>query len=195
MVLVNGNRDPVASQRHSALLAMRSRSGHQDGPGAQGTRDRIRKMSIANPWGAPASTASCSSSVSVSCHRRQAYGDPQSLPDLRSFLRNHGRPVAVDIRCCDRDFGCSHRDDRPRHDRRRIIHFDVTQNPAVWLASNNRGLPMGYGTSVPAARSGSVIWPGFPRSHLYDGYQGGCYCGALAVAERLRRTHHWFGPP
>jgi hypothetical protein len=62
-------------------------------------------------------------------------------------------------------------------------------------AANDRGLSLGHGTPISVAGSGSLIWPGFPRTHLYDGHHRSCYCSALALAERLRRTHRWLGPP
>jgi len=78
-----GNRRPVASQRLPTLLAARSR--HLGRPSMnREVGDLIRQMSQANPlWGAPASTASCSSSASTSARPRSAdtcRGGPRPPP-------------------------------------------------------------------------------------------------------------------
>jgi len=81
-------------------------------------------------------------------------------PTWRSFLRNHmGDTVAVDMfvvatatfRLLYTVIVLGH--DRQDHSLR--CHPEPDPSPA--RTSNNRGLPVGYGTSVPAARSGSVI--------------------------------------
>ena len=58
------------------------------------------------------------------------------LPDLAQLPAKSHEPHRRrrHVRCRDRRFGCSHRD-HPRPRPRRIIHFDVTQNPTQgWLA-------------------------------------------------------------
>ena len=165
----------------------RSRSGHSGRPKtSRETRDLIRKMSIANPlWGAHrihGELLKLGIVVSqATVGRYMPWRPAVPSPTWRSFLRNHmGDSGHRHVRCCDRDVSAAlHRDrPRPRPPKDHSLRCHPEPDPSLARTSNNRGLPVGYGTLVPAARSGSVIWPGFSRSHLYDGYQGGCYCGA-----------------
>ena len=45
------------------------------------------------------------------------------------------------------------------HDRRRIIHFEVSQksDPSLAIAPNNRGLSLGHRAPLSAARPGRII--------------------------------------
>ena len=97
-------------------------------------RDLIRQMSLANPlWGAPASTASCSSSASRSAKPRSGdvcRGGPKPpprpgvafcttiSPTLRrstcSLLQPRRHCDDRHVRCCNRDVSSSLCPDRPR---------------------------------------------------------------------------------
>ena len=115
------------------------------------------------------------------------------LPDLATVLHNHiGDTVAVDMLVvATATFRLLYTVIVLGHERRRIIHFDVTQNPTqVWLARQiTEAFPWDTAPQFLLRDRDRSYGQGFPPSHLYDGYQGGCYCGALTVAERLRRTH------
>ena len=121
----------------------RSRSGHPGRPKtSRETRDLIRKMSIANPlWGAPrihGELLKLGIVVSqATVGRYMPWRPAVPSPTWRSFLRNHmGDTVAIDMFVvATATFRLLYTMIVLGHDRRRIIHFDVTQNPTqVWLA-------------------------------------------------------------
>jgi putative transposase len=121
----------------------RSRSGHPGRPKTpRETRDLIRKMSIANPlWGAPrihGELLKLGIVVSqATVGRYMPWRPAVPSPTWRSFLRNHmGDTVAIDMFVvATATFRLLYAVIVLGHDRRRIIHFDVTQNPTqVWLA-------------------------------------------------------------
>jgi putative transposase len=106
------------------------------------TRDLIRKMSIANPlWGAPrihGELLKLGIVVSQATVGRYMPSRPAvPSPTWRSFLHNHvGDTVAIDMFVfASATFRLLSTVIVLGHDRRRIIHFDVTRNPTqVWLA-------------------------------------------------------------
>src|SRR3979411_2229715 len=106
------------------------------------TRDLIRKMSIANPlWGAPRIHGELLKLGIVATQAtvgRYMPGRPAvPSPTWRSFLRNHmSETAAVDMFVvATATFRLLYTVIILGHDRRRIIHFAVTQNPTqVWLA-------------------------------------------------------------
>jgi putative transposase len=121
----------------------RSRSGHPGRPRTPvETRDLIRQMSIANPlWGAPrihGELLKLGIVVSQATVGRYMPWRPKvPSPTWRSFLHNHMRDtVAVDMFVvATATFRLLYAVIVLGHDRRRIIHFNVTQNPTeVWLA-------------------------------------------------------------
>src|SRR5882672_7874787 len=121
----------------------RSRSGHPGRPKTpMETRDLIRKMSIANPlWGAPrihGELLKLGIVVSQATVGRYMPWRPKvPSPTWRSFLRNHMHNMAaVDMFVvATATFRLLYALIVLGHDRRRIIHFEVTQNPTqVWLA-------------------------------------------------------------
>jgi hypothetical protein len=121
----------------------RSRSGHPGRPKMpRETRDLIRKMSIANPlWGAPrihGELLKLGIVVSqATVGRYMPWRPAVPCPTWRSFLRNHmGDTVAIDVFVvATATFRLLYTVIVLGHDGRRIIHFDVTQNPTqVWLA-------------------------------------------------------------
>ena len=63
------------------------------------------------------------------------------------------------------------------------------------LAPDHRGLSLGHCTALSAAGPGQIVWPGIPPSRSWDGHHGGHHCGAITLAEPLRRTSHRFDPP
>ena len=121
----------------------RSRSGHPGRPKtSRETRDLIRKMSIANPlWAAPrihGELLKLGIVVSqATVGRYMPWRPAVASPTWRSFLRNYmGDTVAIDMFVvATATFRLLYTVIVLSHDRRRIIHFDVTQNPTqVWLA-------------------------------------------------------------
>ncbi|MEA2909879.1 MAG: putative transposase [Bradyrhizobium sp.] len=121
----------------------RSRSDHPGRPKTpRETRDLIRKMSIANPlWGAPrihGELLKLGIVVSqATVGRYMPWRPAVPSPTWRSFLRNHmGDTAAIDMFVvATATFRLLYTVIVLGHDRRRIIHFDVTQNPTqVWLA-------------------------------------------------------------
>jgi putative transposase len=121
----------------------RSRAGRPGRPklGTE-TRDLIRQMSITNPlWGAPrihGELLKLGIVVSQATVGRSMPWRPKApSPAWRSFLRNHmSDTAAVDMFVvATATFGLLYTAIVLGHDRRRIVHFNVTQNPTqLWLA-------------------------------------------------------------
>lgn len=107
------------------------------------TRDLFRQMSLANPlWGAPrihGEMLKLGIEVSQATVRRYMPWRPKApSPTWRAFLHSHMHDiVAVDIFVvATAIFRLLYALVVLGHDRRKIIHFNVTQNPTqVWLAS------------------------------------------------------------
>jgi putative transposase len=109
---------------------------------ASETRDLIRQMSTANPlWGAPrihGELLKLGIEVSqATVGRYMPWRPKEPSPTWRSFLRNHMTDIAaVDMFVvATATFGLLYAVIVLDHHRRRIIHFEVTQNPTqAWLA-------------------------------------------------------------
>jgi transposase InsO family protein len=121
----------------------RSGSGRPGRPKLDtGIRALIRQMSIANPlWGAPrihGELLKLGIVVSQATVGRYMPWRPKvPSPTWRSFLRNHmSETAAVDMFVvATATFRLLYTVIVLGHDRRRIVHFDVTRNPTqVWLA-------------------------------------------------------------
>ncbi len=105
-------------------------------------RDLIRRMSMANPlWGAPRihgellrlGIAVCQATVG----RYMPWWPKAPSPTWRSFLHNHMREIAaIDMFVVvTSTFRLLYTLIVLGHDRCKVIHFDITQNPTqVWLA-------------------------------------------------------------
>jgi hypothetical protein len=106
------------------------------------TQELIRKMSIVNPlWGAPrihGELLKLGIVVSQATVGRYMPWRPEvPSPTWRSFLRNHmSETTAVDMFVvATATFRLLYTVIILGHNRRKVIHFDVTQNPTqVWLA-------------------------------------------------------------
>src|SRR5512139_3282830 len=129
--------------RKSFRLYWRRRSRHLGRPGInREVRDLIRKMSTANPlWGAPrihGELLKLGIEVSQATVGRYLPWRPKvPSPTWRSFLRNHMHDTAaVDMFVVvTARFQLLYALIVLGHERRKVIHFDVTQNPTqVWLA-------------------------------------------------------------
>jgi putative transposase len=109
---------------------------------ASETRELIRQMSTANPlWGAPrihGELLKLGIEVSqATVGRYMPWRPKEPSPTWRSFLRNHMTDIAaMDMFVvATATFGLLYAVIVLEHHRRRIIHFEVTQNPTqVWLA-------------------------------------------------------------
>jgi putative transposase len=121
----------------------RSRSGQPGRPKTSPEiRNLIRQMSIANPlWSAPRihgellKLGIVASQATIG--RYMPWRPKVPSPTWRSFLRNHmSDPAAVDMFVvATATFRLHYTVIVFGHDRRRIVHFDVTRNPTqVWLA-------------------------------------------------------------
>jgi putative transposase len=105
-------------------------------------RDLIRQMSTANPlWGAPrihGELLKLGIEVSqATVGRSMPWRPKEPSPTWRSFPQNHITDIAaVDMFVvATATFGLLYAVIVLGHDRRRVIHFDVTQNPTqTWLA-------------------------------------------------------------
>ncbi len=131
---------------------------------AADVRILIRQMHAANPlWGAPRVDGELRklgihiAQSTVAKHLRNR-GTPPS-ETWRTFLRNHGSQLAsvdfftVPTVTCRTLFVFV----VLSHDRRRLVHFNVTAHPTAPWKTAPRGVAMGHGTAVP---------PPGPRWHL-----------------------------
>jgi transposase InsO family protein len=138
-----GDRDPVESQGLPALLAVAVKIPPSGGPRTSTQiRDLIRQMSMANPlWGAPrihGELLKLGIEVSQATVGRYMPWRPKvPSPTWRTFLRNHMLDMAaVDMFVvATATFRLLYGLIVLGHDRRRVIHFEVTPNPTqIWLA-------------------------------------------------------------
>jgi transposase InsO family protein len=135
-----GHRGPVASSRLSALLALAVPVWAE--AGGRETRKLIREMCLANPlWGAPrihGEMLKLGIEISQATVAKYMPRRPRSSsPTWRTFLRNQAIGIAaVDM------FVVPSATFRLLfvvlilvHDRRKVVHFNVTRNPtAAWLS-------------------------------------------------------------
>src|SRR5580692_160991 len=133
----------VQWHRKGFRLYWRRRSRHLGRPRmGREIRDLIRKMSLANPlWGAPrihGELLKLGIEVSQATVGRYLPWRPKApSPTWRTFLQNHMTDiVAVDMFVvAAATFRLFYALILLGHDRRRIIHFNVTQNPTqAWLS-------------------------------------------------------------
>jgi putative transposase len=123
-------------------------------------RDLIRQMSAANPlWGAPrihGELLKLGIDVSQATVGRYMTWRPKvPSPTWRTFLHNHLTDIAaIDMFVvATATFRLLYAVIVLGHDRRRIIHFDVTAHPSQdWLArQNDRGVSLGHRAPLSAA--------------------------------------------
>ena len=151
-------------------------------------RQLIRQMSMANPiWGAPrihGELLMLGIEVSQATVGRYMPWRPKvPSPTWRSFLRNHMRNMAaVDMFVvATATFRLLYTLIVLGHDRRRIIHFEVTQNPTqVWLARQmTEAFPWDTAPRYLLRDRDASYGRAFPRSRRGDGNQGGRDCSAI----------------
>jgi putative transposase len=157
-------------------------------------RDLIRRMSNANPlWGAPrihGELLKLGIKISQATVGRWMPWRPKApSPTWRSFLRNH----LLDIAAIDM-FVVATATFRLLYalivlslDRRRVVHFAVTQNLTQdWLSRQmTEAFPWETAPRY-AAGSRQILWSGIPSSRSSDGDHGGHHCEAISVAEPVR---------
>ena len=184
----------------------KSGSGHPGRPKTpRETRDLIRKMSIANPlWGAPrihGELLKLGIVVSQATVGRYMPWRPKvPSPTWRTFLRNHMFDMAaVDMFVvATATFQLLYALIVLGHDRRRVIHFEVTPNPTqIWLARQmTEAFPWDMAPRYLLRDRDASYGQAFRDCVRAMGInQGGRHCGAITLAERLCRTHHRLDPP
>src|SRR6266446_1260883 len=169
----------VQWHREGFRIYWRWRSGRPGRPKmSTEIRDLIRRLSLANPlWGAPrihGELLKLGIEVSQATVGRYLPWRPKvPSPTWRTFLHNHLTDIAaIDMFVvATATFRLLYALIVLGHDRRRIIHFDVTQNPTQSLAfaPNDRGLSLGHRAPLSAAGPGCIVWSDLPRSCSGDG--------------------------
>ena len=133
--------------------------------------DLIRQMSLANPlWGAPrihGELLKLGIEVSQATVGRYLRCRPKApSPTWRSFLHNHVTDIAaIDMFVvATATFRILYALIVLGHDRRKVIHFEVTRNPTqVWsFAPDDRGLSLGDRTPLSAAGPRHIVWSSLP---------------------------------
>ena len=118
-------------------------------------------------------------------------------PTWRSFLRNHLPDIAaIDMFVvATATFRLLYALIVLSLDRRRVVHFEVTQNPTqVWLCGQmTEAFP--WDTPPRYLLRDRDVWSGIPPSSSSDGNLGGHHCPAITLAESLRRASHRFDSP
>jgi hypothetical protein len=163
-------------------------------------RNLIRKMSLANRlWGAPrihGELLQLGIKVSESTVGRYMPWRPKvPSPTWCSFLHNHLTDItAIEMLVvATPTFRLLHAPIVLGLDRRRVIHFGVTENPTQdWLS---RQMAEAFPWDTAPRYLLRDIWSGIPRSRPGDGNQAGCYCTAVSLAESVCGAPHRLNPP
>ena len=167
-------------------------------------RDLIRQMSLANPlWGAPrihGELLKLGIEVSQATVGRYLPWRPKvPSPTWRSFLHNHLTDIAaIDMFVvATATFRLLYALIVLGHDRRRIIHFDVTQNPTqVWLSRQmTEAFPWDTAPRYLLRDRDASYGPAFRDRVQVMGIERGCYRAAVTLAESICRAPHRLDPP
>lgn len=165
-------------------------------------RGLIRQMSRENPlWGAPrihGELLKIGIKVSqVTVGRYMPWRPKEPSPTWRSFLQNHATDIAATdmFVVATATFRILYAMIVLDHNRRRVIHFDVTGNPTQ-PDSRVKSPRLFPGTPPPlfAARPRHLVWPRLPRSCSSHGYRGGRYRTQFTLAKSVCRTLHRLDP-
>jgi len=166
-------------------------------------RALIRKMSTSNPtWGAlrirnELATIGITVARSTVAKYTVRQRKPPS-PTWRSFLDNHVKDlVSLDF------FVVPTATFRVlfvllilAHDRRRILHFNVTSSPsAEWTCTAGRAsFSCRQRSTLLATRSRLYLWEILPSSRQEPGDRRGAHCCTFPLAKSIRRTADRFHP-
>jgi len=175
----------------------KSRAGRVGRPRIeQEIRDLIRRMSRENPiWGVPRIQAELHllgyevAASTVAKYRVRSHKPPSQT--WKSFLRNHaGQIAAIDFFTVPTaTFNVLYGFIVLLHDRRQVVHFNVTAHPtALWTAQQIiEAFPeeTAPSTPLPAERSRSNLWRAFSWSGCGNGHSRSRNSSALTVAESL----------
>ena len=120
-------------------------------------------------------------------------------PTWRSFLRNHLPDIAaIDMFVvATATFQLLYALIVLGLDRRRVIHFEVTQNPTqVWLSRQmTEAFPWDTAPRYLLRDRDKSYGPGVSSSRSGDGHHGGRHCAAVTLAESICRAPHRLDPP
>ena len=164
---------------------------------AREVRDLIRRMCRENPtWGAPRIHGELLKlgidigETSVSKYMVRGRKPPSQA--WRTFLENHvAQLVSVDFFTVPTiRFQVLYVFLVLAHDRRRILHFNVTAHPnrrVDWPATAER-IPLRSTPTLPAAGPRCDFRPGFPRAGAKHGHRRGAVDAAFTLAESLCGT-------
>ncbi len=167
-------------------------------------RDLIRCMSSANPsWGAPrihGELLKLGIEVSQATVGRWMPWRPKvPSPTWRSFLHNHLSDIAaVDMFVvATATFRLLYALIVLGHNRRRVIHFDVTQNPTQdWLSCQmTEAFPWDTAPRYLLRDRDKSYGSAFRDRVRAMGIEEARHCPAVTLAEPLRRASHRFDPP
>ena len=172
-------------------------------PVPQEVRVLIRRMSRENAlWGAPrihGELLKLGIEISQATVSNYLVRHPRPPSQTwRTFLANHADGLAsIDLLVVPTaTFRVLYAFIVLRHERRRVVHFDVTSHPtAAWLgATACRGVSVGNRTAIPDPRSRRGLWDDLPRSAGDDEHRRGADGATITVAERLCRARHRIDP-
>ena len=167
-------------------------------------RDLIRCMSKANPsWGAPrihGELLKLGIEVSQATVGRWMPWRPKvPSPTWRNFLHNHLSDIAaVDMFVvATATFRLLYALIVLGHNRRRVIHFDVTQNPTQdWLScQTTEAFPWDTAPRYLLRDRDKSYGSAFRDRVRAMGIEEARHCPAVTLAEPLRRASHRFDPP
>jgi putative transposase len=157
-------------------------------------RDLIRRMSNANPlWGAPrihGELLKLGIKISQATVGRWMPWRPRvPSPTWRSFLRNHLPEIAaIDMFVvATATFRLLYVLIALNLDRRRVYSLcgHAKSHARLAFAPSDRGLSVGYCTSLSAAGPRQIIRTGIPSSRPSDGDHGGHHCATITMAKPL----------
>ena len=158
-----------------------SRCGLPDQPAiSKEIQDLIRRISRANPgWGSPRIVGELGklgikvAKSTVEKYRVRSRNPPS--PTWRAFLKNHVADiVSIDFFTIPTiDFKVLFVLVVLLHQRRRVIHFNVTEtaNRAVGSPADGRSIPLGWRAEISASGSRRDIWWNIPQARRESGYR------------------------
>lgn len=160
-------------------------------------QDLIRRISRANPdWGSPRIVGELGKlGIAVAKSTVEKYRIRSSKPPSstwRAFLKNHVADlVSIDFFTIPTiRFKILFVLVVLLHHRRKVVYFNVTENPtAQWAAQQNRrSLPLGARSEISASGSRCDIWRSISPAGRESGHRTSSHRSAESLAKFLRRT-------